>query len=168
MSNVKNRLAELIRKSKFTKKELAHEIKVNPRTITRWERSESPIPSDKIKILADLLDTNIAYLLGQSDFNLNEITHVGKDYFGDDINILQRDRLEYLKTLKNDIDILKNTSISAHNEAESITNIISSLNSLKHDELSTKIYEYALDLYDLVLYRAISEYQTIIEKENNY
>ncbi|HEO6979758.1 TPA: helix-turn-helix transcriptional regulator, partial [Streptococcus agalactiae] len=112
MSNVKNRLAELIRKSKFTKKELAHEIKVNPRTITRWERSESPIPSDKIKILADLLDTNITYLLGQSDFNLNEITHVGKDYFGDDINILQRDRLEFLKTLKNEIDTLKNTSIS--------------------------------------------------------
>ncbi|MFV8211848.1 helix-turn-helix domain-containing protein [Streptococcus pluranimalium] len=63
----KNRLTELIKESNLTKKEIAKKLNVNPVTITRWERGDNPIPSDKAQSLSAIFDVNVNYLLGNVD-----------------------------------------------------------------------------------------------------
>ncbi|EPV90442.1 hypothetical protein SAG0027_03860 [Streptococcus agalactiae FSL S3-251] len=67
MVNKDIRLEELIKESKFSKKEIAETLEINPRTLTRWERGESIIPSDKAQKLADFFGVSAGYLLGYSE-----------------------------------------------------------------------------------------------------
>lgn len=59
-----NRLKELRKKEKMKQGILASKINVSEKTISRWERGESRIPSDKAQALADHFGVSIAYLLG--------------------------------------------------------------------------------------------------------
>lgn len=58
--SIGKRLSEERRKAGFTRQnQLGNEIDVSFTTISRWEKEESPIPSDKLLLMADLgLDIN--------------------------------------------------------------------------------------------------------------
>ncbi|MGI1769191.1 helix-turn-helix domain-containing protein, partial [Streptococcus uberis] len=51
-----NNFSKAIKESGFSKKEIAEKIGVNPRTLTRWEREESPIPYDKALEIARIIN----------------------------------------------------------------------------------------------------------------
>ena len=59
-----NNFSKAIKESGFSKKEIAEKIGVNPRTLTRWEREESPIPYDKALEIAKIINKNVSYLMG--------------------------------------------------------------------------------------------------------
>lgn len=120
MPEVKNRLAELIKIGKITKKELAQKINVNPRTITRWERGESPIPSDKAEKLAELFGVPIMILLGTEYEIAKEQGSIF--YNGKSVNLNEHPELK--KILKNQGEIaLATFGFSDYDEAEYETDI---------------------------------------------
>lgn len=61
------RLKELRQEKKLSQKEIANFLGVNEKTISRWEKSESTIKSDKAQALADYFGVSVGYLLGYSD-----------------------------------------------------------------------------------------------------
>ncbi|MBY5033874.1 helix-turn-helix domain-containing protein [Streptococcus gallolyticus] len=63
-----NRLKELRQEKKLSQKELAKKIGVHYRTLQNWENSESQIKPDKAQALADHFGVTVAYLLGYSDY----------------------------------------------------------------------------------------------------
>ena len=76
-----NRLKELRREKKLSQKEIADFLGVNEKTISRWEKSESTIKSDKAHKLADFFGVSVGYLLGysnklESDYSDWEVTTV--------------------------------------------------------------------------------------------
>ena len=72
-----NRLKELRKEKKLTQEELAGEIGVTEKTISRWENEEVQIKPDKTQELADYFGVSVGYLLGYS-YNKRETKSVEK------------------------------------------------------------------------------------------
>ena len=62
-----NRLKELRKDKNKSQKEIAELLKVNEKTISRWEKGERPIKTDKAQLLADHFGVSVGYLLGYDD-----------------------------------------------------------------------------------------------------
>lgn len=58
---------KILRKKKYTQEELAERLGVHVNTIVRWERGDRNPTADKLKELADVLDTTSDYLLDDTD-----------------------------------------------------------------------------------------------------
>lgn len=65
-----NRLKELRKDKNKSQKEIAELLEVNEKTISRWEKGERPIKTDKAQQLADYFGVGVGYLLGY-DVNLS-------------------------------------------------------------------------------------------------
>ncbi|WP_455167407.1 helix-turn-helix domain-containing protein [Streptococcus sp.] len=63
-----NRLKELRKEKKLSQKEIAKEMSISEKTLSRWENGESQIKPEKAQQLADLFGVSVGYLLGYSDF----------------------------------------------------------------------------------------------------
>lgn len=63
-----NRLKELRKEKGLTQKGLADDIGVHFRTLQNWENGESQIKPDKAQALADYFGVTVAYFLGYSDY----------------------------------------------------------------------------------------------------
>ena len=63
-----NRLKELRKEKKLSQKEIAKEMSISEKTLSRWENGESQIKPEKAQQLADCFGVSIGYLLGYSDF----------------------------------------------------------------------------------------------------
>lgn len=61
-----NRLQSLRKKQNKTQADIADLLGVNVKTISRWEKEESPIKPAQAHMIADLLGVNVGYLLGDS------------------------------------------------------------------------------------------------------
>lgn len=59
-----NRLKELRKEKKLSQKEIADFLGVNEKTISRWEKGDSAIKSDKAQQLADSFEVSVLYLMG--------------------------------------------------------------------------------------------------------
>lgn len=62
-----NRLKELRKEKKLSQKEIAKEMSISEKTLSRWENGESQIKPEKAKQLADYFGVSIGYLLGYID-----------------------------------------------------------------------------------------------------
>ena len=62
-----NRLKELRQEKKLSQKEIADLLEVSEKTISRWEKSENVIKSDKAQQLADYFGVSVGNLLGYED-----------------------------------------------------------------------------------------------------
>ncbi|MFH6625769.1 helix-turn-helix domain-containing protein [Streptococcus suis] len=62
-----NRLKELRQEKKLSQKELADYLGINEKTISRWEKGDSTIKSDKAQALADHFGVEVGYLLGYNE-----------------------------------------------------------------------------------------------------
>lgn len=62
-----NRLKELRQEKKLSQKEIANLLEVSEKTISRWEKSENAIKSDKAQKLADYFKVGVGYLLGDDE-----------------------------------------------------------------------------------------------------
>ncbi len=63
-----NRLKELRKEKKLSQKEIAKEMSISEKTLSRWENGESQIKPEKAQQLADYFGVSVGYLLGYSDF----------------------------------------------------------------------------------------------------
>ena len=57
-----NRLKELRQEKKLSQKEIADLLEVSEKTISRWEKGENAIKSDKAQQLADYFKVGVGYL----------------------------------------------------------------------------------------------------------
>lgn len=62
-----NRLKELRKEKKLSQKEIAKEMSISEKTLSRWENGESQIKPEKAQQLADYFGVNVGYLLGYID-----------------------------------------------------------------------------------------------------
>ena len=62
-----NRLKELRKDKNKSQKEIAELLEVNEKTISRWEKGERPIKTDKAQQLADYFGVSVGYLLGNDE-----------------------------------------------------------------------------------------------------
>ena len=62
-----NRLKELRKDKNKSQKEIAELLEVNEKTISRWEKGERPIKTDKAQQLADYLGVSVGFLLGNDE-----------------------------------------------------------------------------------------------------
>lgn len=62
-----NRLKELRQEKKLSQKEIADLLEVSEKTISRWEKGENAIKSDKVQKLADYFKVGVGYLLGDDE-----------------------------------------------------------------------------------------------------
>ena len=63
-----NRLKELRKEKKLSQKEIAKEMSISEKTLSRWENGESQIKPEKAQQLADYFGVNVGYLLGYSEY----------------------------------------------------------------------------------------------------
>ncbi len=66
-----NRLKELRKDKNKSQKEIAELLEVNEKTISRWEKGERPIKTDKAQQLADYFGVSVGYLLGYEESQQN-------------------------------------------------------------------------------------------------
>lgn len=104
-----NRLKELRKEKKLTQEELASEIGVNEKTISRWENGESAIKSDKAQALADYFGVSVGYLLGYSNNreanSVEKLESVYIEFLGNITSISDID-LEDLKAFSNNMYVM--------------------------------------------------------------
>ncbi|HEU6345422.1 TPA: helix-turn-helix transcriptional regulator [Streptococcus pneumoniae] len=62
-----NRLKELRQEKKLSQKEIADLLEVSEKTISRWEKGENAIKSDKAQQLADYFKVGVGHLLGDDE-----------------------------------------------------------------------------------------------------
>lgn len=62
-----NRLKELRKEKKLSQKEIAKEMSISEKTLSRWENGESQIKPEKAQQLADYFGVSVGYLLGYID-----------------------------------------------------------------------------------------------------
>ena len=63
-----NRLKELRKEKKLSQKEIAKEMSISEKALSRWENGESQIKPEKAQQLAAYFGVSVGYLLGYSDF----------------------------------------------------------------------------------------------------
>ncbi|HEM6219503.1 TPA: helix-turn-helix transcriptional regulator [Streptococcus suis] len=61
-----NRLRELRQRERSSQTKIAKLLKINEKTVSRWENGESQIKPDKAQALADHFGVSVGYLLGYS------------------------------------------------------------------------------------------------------
>lgn len=74
-----SKLRELRKARNMTQSELAKEIKVSEKTISRWEKEETLMKANKAKVLADYFGVDVPYLLGYSDNPLGALDDLAKE-----------------------------------------------------------------------------------------
>ena len=73
MSKFPVRLRELLKKRELLNKDFAKIMRVEPATITNWEKGNRFPKDDALIKIADYFDCSIDYLLGRTDDYLEEI-----------------------------------------------------------------------------------------------
>lgn len=62
-----NRLKELRKEKNKSQKQIAELLEVNEKTISRWEKGERPIKTQKAQELAEYFGVSVGYLLGEDE-----------------------------------------------------------------------------------------------------
>ena len=120
-----NRLKELRKEKKLSQKEIAKEMSISEKTLSRWENGESQIKPEKAKQLADYFGVSVGYLLGYSNdvekhpFEWDEISEISKPYLVKELEKRRQERREELRVLR---DFAKNNDLT-----ENINNVTQKL-----------------------------------------
>ena len=144
-----NNFSRAIKDSGLSKKDIAQKIGVNPRTITRWEREESPIPLDKAIRIAEITNVSLGFLL--------DATSTKDEFRGDEIGLVNdRGNPVFYSPQRNDelIEQYKEKLISdfefflrAHDLLVSdydITNLLNFINYYNVNNMKHPLFERAL------------------------
>ncbi|WP_416470096.1 helix-turn-helix domain-containing protein [Streptococcus thermophilus] len=74
-----SKLRELRKAKNMTQSELAKEINVSEKTISRWEKDDTLMKANKAKELADFFGVTVGYLLGFSDEKERPVIYTPKE-----------------------------------------------------------------------------------------
>ena len=129
---MKNNIKTLREAKGITQSELARLMNVSAPTITYWERNEKQPRMDKAIELADILESNVSYLLGLS--SIPSLTEM--DY---------SDQVDFNELLKDGMDI--HYTIKSKGEYKVLKNLCA-LTPEQMDELGTLLDLYSLRLFE--------------------
>ena len=153
-----NRLKELRKEKKLSQKEIAKEMSISEKTLSRWENGESQIKPEKAQQLAKYFGVSVGYLLGYSDvrFELEQIEKAIKNRLIDSESTINKDVFE--NTLKIvelarflDLDLDTITSLYFYNceisKVKTLNDLFDFFDSEAHDymELLSIVEPYQAD-----------------------
>lgn len=146
-----NRLKELRKEKKLSQKEIAKEMSISEKTLSRWENGESQIKPEKSQQLADYFGVSVGYLLGYNEGH-NRI----HDLFGTtpkkgDMGIIELSEMIGLNFIKSDKEIkdIQSDILVALKFSESLQNklvLYGSVSKTYTNQLE-HITSFFLDLY---------------------
>ena len=152
-----NRLKELRKEKKLSQKEIAQEMSISEKTLSRWENGESQIKQEKAKQLADIFGVSVGYLLGYND-NLDMVLKGRGTDMADLPNILVATRIDFLND-KKEIEKLKRETLASIQFIESIVSTLARYEIAKEGTYSLKLEQITNVLLDF--------YNTLERQEKN-
>lgn len=101
-----NRLKELRTSQGMSQQELAKEIKVSEKTISRWEKEETLMKANKAKVLADYFGVDVPYLLDYDTDNTFEDLITKINEWADERNLKQADpKIQWMRVTEENGEI---------------------------------------------------------------
>lgn len=152
-----NRLKELRKEKKLSQKEIAKEMSISEKTLSRWENGESNIKPDKAQQLANYFGVNVGYLLGYND-NLDMVLKGRGTDMADLPNVLVATRIDFLND-KKEIEKLKRETLASIQFIESIVSTLARYEMAKEGTYSLELEQIANVLLDF--------YNTLERQEKN-
>lgn len=152
-----NRLKELRKEKKLSQKEIAKEMSISEKTLSRWENGESQIKQEKAKQLADIFGVSVGYLLGYND-NIDMVLKGRGTDMADLPNILVATRIDFLND-KKEIEKLKRETLASIQFIESIVSTLARYEISKEGTYSLKLEQITNVLLDF--------YNTLERQEKN-
>ena len=79
-----------LRKKRYTQEELADRLGIHVNTLVRWERGDRMPTADKLKELADVLDTTSDYLLDKTDGSALQLGSVQHELPAEERSVIEK------------------------------------------------------------------------------
>lgn len=152
-----NRLKELRKEKKLSQKEIAKEMSISEKTLSRWENGESQIKPEKAQKLADYFGVSIGYLLGYND-NLDMVLKGRGTDMADLPSVLVATEIDFLND-KKEIEKLKRETLASIQFIESIVSTLARYEIAKEGTYSLKLEQITNVLLDF--------YNTLERQEKN-
>ena len=152
-----NRLKELRKEKKLSQKEIAKEMSISEKTLSRWENGESQIKPEKAQQLADYFGVSVGYLLGYND-NLDMVLKGRGTDMADLPSVLVATRIDFLND-KKEIEKLKRETLASIQFIESIVSTLARYEIAKEGTYSLKLEQITNVLLDF--------YNTLERQEKN-
>lgn len=144
-----NRLKELRKEKKLSQKEIAKEMSISEKTLSRWENGESQIKPEKAQKLADYFGVSVGYLLGYND-NLDMVLKGRGTDMADLPSVLVATEIDFLND-KKEIEKLKRETLASIQFIESIVSTLARYEIAKEGTYSLKLEQITnvlLDFYN--------------------
>jgi transcriptional regulator with XRE-family HTH domain len=129
-----SKLRELRKAKNMTQSELAKEINVSEKTISRWEKDDTLMKANKAKELADYFNVSVSYLLGYSDKK--------EPYYSDEILLDNGSGGAVSLSEKRDSDIIQKYNEQLFNSFEKFLNDFNFVISDSEIESFVKLLSY--------------------------
>ena len=152
-----NRLKELRKEKKLSQKEIAKEMSISEKTLSRWENGESQIKPEKAQKLADYFGVSVGYLLGYND-NLDMVLKGRGTDMADLPSVLVATEIDFLND-KKEIEKLKRETLASIQFIESIVSTLARYEIAKEGNYSLKLEQITNVLLDF--------YNTLERQEKN-
>lgn len=141
-----NRLKELRQEKGLSQKVIAEFLKVNEKTISRWEKNENVIKSDKAQQLADYFGVGVGYLLGYSEYRDSQEAryHLYKKNPDDPFNHV---KARIYAILGDDMmEVLEKQYITGHDEPDysKLISFLSAVNQLSYTDEEELLLNYGI------------------------
>lgn len=141
-----NRLKELRKEKGLTQEGLSNEIGTTKLTISNWENEKHSIGSEKAKLLADLFNVSVGYLLGHSEYrDSQEASYQLYQKDPDDPNNHVKARVYSI--LGDDLmKVLEERYITGHDEPDysNLTSFLSAVNQLSYTDEEELLLNYGI------------------------
>ena len=152
-----NKLKELRKEKKLSQKEIAKEMSISEKTLSRWENGESQIKPEKAQKLADYFGVSVGYLLGYND-NLDMVLKGRGTDMADLPSVLVATEIDFLND-KKEIEKLKRETLASIQFIESIVSTLARYEIAKEGTYSLKLEQITNVLLDF--------YNTLERQEKN-
>lgn len=141
-----NRLKELRKEKKLSQKEIAKEMSISEKTLSRWENGESQIKPEKAQQLADIFGVSVGYLLGYSEYRDSQEAsfHLNKINPNDPYNLV---RARICSILGDDLmEELERQYVTGYDEPDysNLISFLSAVNQLSYTDEEELLLNYGI------------------------
>ena len=141
-----NRLKELRKQKGLSQKEIAKEMSISEKTLSRWENGESQIKPEKAKQLADYFGVSVGYLLGYSEYRDSQEAsfHLNKINPNDPYNLV---RARICSILGDDLmEELERQYVTGYDEPDysNLISFLSAVNQLSYTDEEELLLNYGI------------------------
>ena len=167
-----NRLKELRKEKKLSQKEIAKEMSISEKTLSRWENGESQIKPEKAQQLADIFGVSVGYLLGHEENTSEQLQHLIEELekklteYNKQYNAMKEvlsERLQYLDQVLHEDEIHRGKAITT---LHTIKSLVDSSDEMFELILSIKENHFKSEKLRLII-QSINQTNELIEKNKN-